>query len=257
MKTIAIVSPAGGAGRSMVTASLASLLAARGHPVLALECDPRNVLGYHFGLRDAARAGLSGCLADGSPTAWAQAGLRSDDGVLFVPWGEQDSDDDDLQAGNLLRAGPHWLRGLIAQVAMPAYGAVLIDTPPWPSPHAGQAIAAADLVLVLLPPQPEVCVGLRRLTDALARRGHAACYVATRLQPARRLHADIVTLLRATLGDAMLACPVHEDSGIPEAFARSENFCRSAPHSQAAHDLQGLASWVSHWIGAPPQEPER
>lgn len=247
MKTIAIVSPAGGAGRSTVTAALASLLVARHHAVLALECDPRNVLGYHFGMRGAARDGLSAYLANPAPGAWAAAGMRSDDDVLFVPWGLADVD--------CPAAEPDWLARRIAQVAMPPGGAVLIDTPPWPSPHAAQAIAAADLVLVLVPPQPEVCLTLRRLSDALAARGKSARYVATRLQPARPLHADIVTLLRATLGEAMLACPVHEDSGIPEAFARSENFCRSVPHSQAAHDLQGLASWVSAWLGAPEARP--
>jgi cellulose biosynthesis protein BcsQ len=52
MNTVAIVSTTGGAGRSTLTAELASLLAQRKHPALALECDPANVLGFHFGMRD-------------------------------------------------------------------------------------------------------------------------------------------------------------------------------------------------------------
>ena len=40
------------AKKRQLTAELAALLAWRKHAVLALECDPRNVLGFHFGLRD-------------------------------------------------------------------------------------------------------------------------------------------------------------------------------------------------------------
>lgn len=62
MKTVAIVSPVGGAGRTTLTAELASLMSARGHRTLAVECDPRNVLAMHFGLREPARAGLASYL---------------------------------------------------------------------------------------------------------------------------------------------------------------------------------------------------
>lgn len=242
MKTVAIVSPTGGAGRSTVTAELASLLLARGHPVLALECDPRNVLGFHFGMRRAAGDGLGAYLGETPSAAWAQAGQRSDDGVLFLPWGAGGA------GGAPARGG--WLAPLLADVDLSVRGIALVDTPAWPSALASEAAAAADLVLVLVPPQPETCMTLAPLRHALAAGNKAARYVVTRLQPARQLHTDIVTLLRAALGGAMLPYQLHEDSGIPEALARSESHCRSAPHSQSAHDLQGLASWLSAWSRA-------
>ncbi len=242
MTTVAIVSTTGGAGRSTLTAELASLLASREHSVLALECDPRNVLGFHFGQREVAVDGLSRYLDNAAPGAWARAGQRSDDGVLFVPWGQGSTD------GAHAHAAPDWLARLVAQVDLPARGVTLIDSAPWPSPHASQAVAAADLVLVLVPAQPETCLTLKRLVDTLATEGKSVRYVATRLQPARQLHVDIVALLQATLGEAMLPYHVHEDIGVAEALARSEAFCRSTPHSQAAHDLNGLASWLSAWL---------
>jgi hypothetical protein len=58
----------------------------------------------------------------------------------------------------------------------------------------------------------------------------------------------MLVLLRDTLGSALSSYRIHADAGIPEALARDENFCRSAPHSQAAHDMQGLASWLSQWV---------
>jgi len=109
-------------------------------------------------------------------------------------------------------------------------------------------------VLVLAPAQPETCLTLRRLADALTAQDKTARYVATRLQPARQLHVDIVALLQAMLGQAMLPYHVHDDSSVAEALARSESFCRSTPHSQAAHDMNGLASWLSAWLEAATQE---
>ncbi|RZT41680.1 cellulose biosynthesis protein BcsQ [Cupriavidus agavae] len=242
--TVAIVSATGGAGRTTLAAELASLLAWRKHAVLAVECDPRNVLGFHFGLRDAAADGLGSSLHATAPGAWAAAGRRSDDGALFVPWG------DSIEAGAMERLPANWLARQFDAVDLPAGSAILIDTPPWPSPHAEQAIDAADLVLVLVAAQPETCLTLRRLVDSLAMRGKTVRYLATRLHPARQLHVDIIAMLQAMLGPAMLPYHVHEDSSVPDALARSECFTRSTPHSQAAHDLNGVASWLSAWLAS-------
>jgi len=256
MKTVAIVSTSGGAGRTTLTAELASLLAARKHPALALECDPRNVLGFHFGMREIPDDGLGAYLDAATADAWARAGQRSDDDVLFVPWGSRAGPAPANAAANAAAiASPDWLRRLLAQVDLPAHGVTLIDSTPWPSPYANQAVSAADLVLVLAPAQPETCLTMQRLVDALAAQSKTVRYVATRLQPARQLHVDIVALLQAMLGEAMLPYHIHEDSSVGEALARSESFCRSTPHSQAAHDMNGLASWLSAWIDGAAQEP--
>ncbi len=267
MKTIAIVAPVGGAGRSTMTAALASLLAGRGHAVLALECDPRNLLGLHFGLREPVERGLVDAALRPSASDWATAALRSDDDVLLLPWGQADGvhggadrndgganadadADAEGAATRCLLERPHWLRTLLAQVDLPDDGIVLIDTPAWPAPHAAQALAAADLALVLAPPEPEVCATLPRLQHALERIGLPYRVVATRVQPARQLHGDVLALLRTRLRERLLPYQVHLDHGLPEALARGENFCRAMPHSQAAHDLQGIAAWLSQWIAA-------
>lgn len=260
MKTIAIVAPVGGAGRSTMTAALASLLAGRGHAVLALECDPRNLLGLHFGLREPVERGLVDAALRPSASDWATAALRSDDDVLLVPWGQADTmpggngGDDDVDAEAIatrhLLEQPQWLRGLLSQVDLPDDGVVLIDTPAWPGPHAAQALAAADLALMLAPPEPEVCATLPRMQNALEQLGLPYRVVATKVQPARQLHGDVLALLRARLGERLLPYQVHLDHGLPEALARGENFCRAMPHSQAAHDLQGVAAWLSQWIAA-------
>ncbi|PLZ03109.1 cellulose synthase operon protein YhjQ [Burkholderia sp. WAC0059] len=270
MKTIAIVSTVGGAGRTMLTAELAGLLAARGHAVLALECDPRNVLALHFGLREPARAGLVSYLR-GAHDDTANAALQSDDNVLLVPWGGATDDANDTNGINdagttdatdtadatvhaRLHAEPGWLRALLARVELPAETVALIDTPTWPCVETRQAIAAADLTLAVLPPAPGTCATLPRFREVL---GEKPCiYVANAVIPARRLHLDVIALLRATLGSAMLPYQIHADAGVPEALARGENFCKSTPGSQAAHDLNGIASWLSRWAGGTEEAPQ-
>jgi cellulose synthase operon protein YhjQ len=253
MKTIAVVSAVGGAGRTTIAAALAGLLAAREHVALAVECDPRNVLALHFGLRESSRDGLVTHLAGGASAAdaWSHAALQSDDGVLVLPWGSlahasgaNDADDD---ASAQLDARPGWLRELLARVDLPQHALALVDAGTWPSAHARQAIDAADLVIGVLTPCATACATLPRLTAALVRSRKRSVFVANAVVPARQLHMDVVALLRARLGAAMLPYLVHADTGVPAALAAGENFCLSAPHSQAAHDLNGIASWISHW----------
>jgi cellulose synthase operon protein YhjQ len=246
MRTVAIVSATGGAGRTTLAAELAGLLAKRSHAALAVECDPRNMLALHFGLRESAREGLVTHL-HGAADGWASAALQSDDGVLVLPWGSTPEDDDDTDGAARLDANRTWLRDLLARVDLPANAIALIDTAPWPSPHARQAIEAADLVLGVLTPDASACATLPRFVSALARAGKQAVFVANAVVPARPLHNDLIALLRARLGAAMLPYLVHADTGVPAALAGGANFCRSAPASQAAHDLNGLASWLSHW----------
>ncbi|WP_266181933.1 cellulose biosynthesis protein BcsQ [Dyella humicola] len=252
MRTIAIISPVGGAGRTMLTAALAGLLKGRKHAVLAVECDPANVLALYCGLHEPARQGLASYQSTPAGTV-AQAALESDDGVLWLPWGGARGDDggpdlDQSKAmATTLQAQPSWLRGLLSRVDLPEPGIVLVDAATWPSVHAAQAIDAADLVLVVVPPRPLACATLPRLRAELKRLGKSGLYVANAVSPAAQLHIDILAMLRHSLGAELSAYRIHADAGIPEALARNQNFYLSAPHSQAAHDMQGLASWLSSW----------
>ncbi|MBN3751204.1 cellulose synthase operon protein YhjQ, partial [Burkholderia sp. Se-20373] len=206
MKTIAIASTTGGAGRTTLTAALAVLLARRGRPVVAVEFDAQNLMGATLGLDSLAEHGLAQSLLGGGEP-WHAHTWRNADGVLFVPYGQVDA------AGAAacdarLAADPAWLSRALDEIALPADGVVLIDTARYPSTQAEQAIRRADLTLVVVPPEPTACATTAARLGAL-RAGGELRIVVNRLNPARDMQRDALGMLRAVAWPAsMLAQPI-------------------------------------------------
>lgn len=248
MKTVAFISTAGGAGRTTLAAALAVLLARRHREVVALELDTQNLLGAHLGLEEFPRAGLGTAIVE-RDTAWHAHTWRNADGVLFVPFGEL-TGSERVQADAKLAAQPRWLADAIAQIALPAGGVVLVDTPRYPSEQAAQAARCADLILCVTPPEPAACATLARQLPALRETGADVAIVVNRLNPVRDMQRDALAMLRAAAGAVpLLAQRVHLDAAMPESFARGSWLFDDAPHSQASHDLHGVAHWLDTWLG--------
>jgi cellulose synthase operon protein YhjQ len=247
MKTIAVVSTAGGAGRTTLTAALAVLLARRGRPVVALDLDPQNLLGPHLGLDAFAQTGLGNALAAESD-AWSSPTWRNEEGVLFAPYGEL-ALAERTAAEVRLAARPQWLADALARLDLPASGVVLVDTPRYPSLQAEQAVRCADLVLCVTPLEPAACATIVRRLPALRATGADVKIVINRLNPARDMQRDALAMLRVAAGDQRaLAERIHLDAAMPEAFARGSWLFDDAAHSQASHDLQALAGWLDTWL---------
>ncbi|MBN3837751.1 cellulose biosynthesis protein BcsQ, partial [Burkholderia sp. Ac-20344] len=219
MKTIAITSTTGGAGRTTLTAALAVLLARRGRPVVAVEFDAQNLMGATLGLDSLAEHGLAQSVLGGAEP-WHAHTWRSADGVLFVPYGHVDA------AGAAacdarLTADPAWLSRALDDIALPADGVVLIDTARYPSAQAEQAIRRADLTLVVVPPEPTACATTAARLAALRAGGGDLQIVVNRLNPARDMQRDALAMLRAVAGPAtILEQRIHVDAAVPEALAR-------------------------------------
>ncbi|RQT21435.1 cellulose biosynthesis protein BcsQ [Burkholderia contaminans] len=249
MKTIAMASTTGGAGRTTLTAALAVLLARRGRPVVAVEFDAQNLMGATLGLDSLAEHGLAQSLLGGGEP-WHAHTWRNADGVLFVPYGQVDA------AGAAacdarLAADPAWLSRALDEIALPADGVVLIDTARYPSTQAEQAIRHADLTLVVVPPEPTACATTAARLGALRAGGGELRIVVNRLNPARDMQRDALGMLRAVAGPAsMLEQRIHVDAAVPEALARGSWIFDDAPYSQASHDLNGVANWVDTWLAA-------
>lgn len=249
MKTVALVSTAGGAGRTTLTAALAVLMARRNRPVAALDLDPQNMLGAHLGLDTFAPAGLGQAIAEHA-RPWSGNTWRNAEGVLFAPHGETTPAERAAYEARLA-VEPRWLADALALIDFPRHGVALVDTARIPSLQAEQAVRAADLVLCVTAPEPAACATLARRFGSLRDLGKTVKVVVNRLNPAREMQRDALALLRAAVGDALeLAHRVHFDAAVPDSLARGGWIFDDVPHSQASHDLHGLANWLDAWLDA-------
>jgi cellulose synthase operon protein YhjQ len=246
MKTVAIISVAGGTGKTTLTAALAVLLARRHHAVVAVEMDEQNMLGTLLGLRGVPANGLAThALSQDEP--WHTSTYRSNEGVLFVPFGAVQPDMQ-LSFDTLLGQHNDWLGSSLREISLPDNGIMLIDTARFPGEKALQAVRCADLVLCVVRPDPYGCVLLATHFDVLRRYSKVLKVLGNGVYPARQLHHDVLAMLKGRIGaDALLPQRVHLDEVVPQAYARGGYFFDDAPHSQTSHDLQGLASWLSAW----------
>ena len=243
MFKLALISANGGVGKTALTAQLASLLARRGRPVLALDFDPNNLLGLHFGLTPDETDGIAPRAIKREP--WQDAAFSSTDGVRFLPFGDV-NESQRAEFGDQLSADAGWLRKRLDAVAMPQHAIALIDTPRLPSRYSQQAVAAADMILTVVAADTSCYAKLpavhRQLRDA--GKESIAYYVVNFADAARRLHNDVIAVMRLDLGERLLPYFIHHDEAVPEALASNSALADYAPHGQATHDLQGLANWL-------------
>lgn len=243
MFKIAIVSAAGGVGRSTLTASLVTMLAQREIVSLALEFDPQNILSTLLGDALPTQSGLLADFLGGQ--SFGTSALVDSEGVAFLPFGP--SDHAGLAAFEQhLRAEPEWLKKCIAHVDYPPGAFLLMDTPRLPSVYARQAMVAADLVIAVLAPDVR-SMSLLPAVEAAFKACSPAChlvYVANALDSTRALQSELMTRLRSMLQTRFSPYPVHRDEAIPRALASRANIHDFSPDSLVAHDLNGLLNWL-------------
>lgn len=240
MYTIAIVSGNGGTGRTTIAANLAAMIARRGRAVLALDFDPENMLGISLGLAANESDGLARRLTSGG--RWYEAAFQNSEQVRFLPHGGL-ADELQREFERRLSSEEGWLRARLAEIDLPAEAVVIADTPRLPSATTRAVIDAADLAIAVLAPDT-YCYARLPVLRELAGGRVPMCYAVNQFDATRRLHNDVLALLRPDLGESLIPYLIHRDEAVPEAVASNRSLAEQSPHSQAAHDLQGLASWV-------------
>lgn len=242
MPRLALVSNVGGCGRTSLVAHLARAFVEQGRRVLALECDPANLLGLHLGLAQAPEVGWASAHLAGQD--WDAAAWQNSEAIAFLPFGEVACDQ--LAAlESMLRAAPRWLAERLE--AQPGLGdaLVLFDTPPWPAALACQAVAAADFVLVVLEAEGRAWVQWPVLQESLAARACPYAVLVNRLDSGLPLERDCLTVLQHQLGERFVPYPVHRDEAVRLAFAQCVSLWDAYPHSQARRDIAGVATWLA------------
>ncbi|MBA4175015.1 MAG: cellulose synthase operon protein YhjQ [Leptothrix sp. (in: Bacteria)] len=243
MPSLAVISLAGGVGRTTLAATLARLAARAGHASLAVDWDPQNLLALHFGLQHPPAEGLASNAANGLP--WQGSALRSADGAVVLPFGR-------LSLEQLRDWYPQmarergWLADRLAQIELPrAHAGVawtFIDTPRSPSLLTEQAMRAADAALLVLRADPGALALLPEALEMAATRPVLA--VINGFDASRPLQQGVRAALRARLGGRLVPHVVHRDEAVPEAYAHLASLAEQAPHAQATHDLFGLMRWL-------------
>jgi cellulose synthase operon protein YhjQ len=243
MPSLAVISLAGGVGRTTLAATLATLAARAGHTSLAVDWDPQNLLALHFGLEQPPAEGLAANAASGRP--WQDSALRSAEGAVVLPFGR-------LNVAQLRDWYPQmarqrgWLAERLAQIDLqPPPGGrqwTFIDTPRSPSLLTEQAMLAADAVLLVLRADP---AALALLPEALVLAAERPLLVVVNgFDASRPLQQGVRAALQARLGDRLVPHMVHRDEAVPEAWARLASLPEQAPHAQATHDMFGLLRWL-------------
>ncbi|VVD63328.1 cellulose synthase operon protein YhjQ/BcsQ [Pandoraea anhela] len=241
---IAIVSSAGGAGRSTVTAHLAAQLAHGGHPVAVLELDAQNSIGALLGLRETCTTGV---LSPGvAPDGWRSLVRDTPEGVPLLPAGHTDAHS--LSAiGEWLRGDAGGLRRQLDSLGWPAGTRVFIDTQRLPDVIAQAAATAADLVLGVVPVTTTGYVTQPDLMAACRNRVQMVANLAASNSP---LNNDLLHLIQARGGDAVVPLRIHRDDAVGKAAANGGSLARAGDGSQAALDFIHLEAWLARATAA-------
>ncbi|PTD99522.1 cellulose synthase operon protein YhjQ/BcsQ [Pandoraea apista] len=236
---IAVVSSAGGAGRSTVTAHLATQLAHASHPVAVLELDAQNSIGALLGLRDTCGKGV---LTPGvAPDNWRSVLCDTPAGVPLLPAGRTDAVTF-ASLGQWLRQDTGGLRRQLNALGLAAGTRVLIDTQRLPDVLAQAAIAAADLVLGVL---PVTSTGYVTQPDLIAAGAGRRLQMVPNLAAASSaLNNDILHLMQARGGEAVVPLRIHRDDAVGTAAASGQTLSVAGPGSQAALDFVHLTAWL-------------
>jgi cellulose synthase operon protein YhjQ len=244
MRSIAFVSPVGGAGQTTIVANLASLWSAGGRPCLALDLCAQNGLGQHLGQTHGTPAGwVSAALAG---QWWADAALQNSAGVRFLPFGSGVDGQSVAALQRLLEQDPLWLAAQLRGIALEDDSLVLLDVPQWPQALAAQALACADLVVVCLDATPRSARLQEPVRTLLAQAagGAGQALLATRFSPLRDSQRDALQTLQQQWPERLSPYVLHDDENTSMALAAGTCVTAFAPQAQSAHDLHGIANWL-------------
>ncbi|MGF6573045.1 cellulose synthase operon protein YhjQ [Paraburkholderia sp. GAS333] len=253
MKVIAVVSAKGGVGKTTLAANLASVLAASGRRVIALDLDPQNALRLHFGVPLDSIDGLSRATLTGDP--WQTVMFDGIDGVTVLPYGAV-LEDDRRRFEAYIDHDPRWLAQSLQNLRLDPSDIVIIDTPPGSSTYVRTALCAATFALNVVLADAASYAAIPQMERLIAT--YAAPrpefggegYVVNQIDQSRQLTKDVLKVLRQMLGNRVFSGVIHQDEGVSEALACDTTLIHYDPLSQAAADLRSCGDWLMAAVDA-------
>ena len=243
-QVVVVVSGKGGVGKSTVTAALATVLN-RGERTYAIDLDPQNAVMRNLAL-DADRPGLVQ-LHEGS-AAWQEIVQKNHPRGFCVPYGAATTAQQQ-QFEQTLRDDPEWLARQLAHLHTRPRDTLVIDTPAGSSVYLDQALAIADLVLMVTLPDAASYHALERMEQVLKGRVPLH-YVINQVDATREFSQSMVAVISKRLTRNLLGV-IHQDHFLSESVAYERNPLNSSPASTGCLDLLDLARSLQHALTQP------
>ena len=242
----------------MLVANVGYELQRLGWQVLVIDFDAQNALRLHFAMPLADRRGLA--LESVRNRPWEDLVFETSAGVLLLPFGGL-SNQEALRLQSFLRGNRNWLRERILPFLGVPEVLVLVDLPPGRSIFLEEIAPLADLdVAILLSDASSIAVlptidSGEFFEDPAGMRDAAKIYyVLNQVDIRRRLRRDVLTVLRAKLGER-LAGVIYRDEAVQEAIGAQRLVADYAPDSKAAHDIAELSERLDTLVTAGAAEP--
>jgi cellulose synthase operon protein YhjQ len=252
MPLICFASPSGGTGRTTLSANVARELSRAGARVIAMDLDPQNALGTHFGLdlRDAFGFLATLRYAADPRAAWRAALRSSPSGVSFLPYGQLGMDGANANNASLIEQ-PEMLGTAVADMLAVSGVTVVADLPAGASAAMSAVLPYADLVVVPLLPHPASVAQLPAIeAGRFAGTGGPNGLEVGKLRllmnqwgAPGKLAGIIAQGVAQQLAGRLLGA-IRYDEVVPEAAAAQRLLGDFAPSSNAALDMAGLASAI-------------
>lgn len=242
MNHISIISLKGGTGRTTIAANLGRLMAERGR-TLVVDLDPQNALGLSLGMPVSESLGIATPDLDRDHLATY---LRTNPtNVPYIPFGRPAASTLTALAAHL-KLDPGWLARRIETLIPPACEYVIYDTAAARGPFLNQAIAIAQLVIVVLEACPLSYALLPEIEALLdeAKGGDKALFLLNRVDNRRPLTRDIREEFAAALGDSLIPTLIEDDEHAREATANRTTCIDRAPYSGFAESMRAVTEAV-------------
>lgn len=252
MPLIAFVSPKGGVGKTTLAANTAHEFARRGHRVVALDLDPQNALGMHFGADPYERAGFITTLktAPDPRRAWQSTLQRSPSGIALLPHGHA-SFAQSFAINSDLAEKPALLLEPLRDILQDPEIVMIADTPPGPGVAASILTGLIDFMVVVLLADAASVVqlpkidshGLYRTVSGTPFPAARIGFIVNQIDMRSRLSRAAADAAERHLGSRMLG-RVYRDEHVPEALARQTSVMGYAPGSKAAQDMDAIVDKI-------------
>jgi len=232
MPILAVMSLAGGVGKTSLVATLGRMLSAMGEKVLLADMASVGLLPYYFGAREL----RPGVMRTFSPPA------GSTDAPVYMVSLETDQVSADVAGQERLLQDLRRASRGVQRVLLDLSGASM-----W---MARSLAAVSPTVLVPVAPDMNSVLGIQSMEKTLQSlvnadgRPISVFYVLTQFDATLPLHLDIREALRQKLGARLLPISIRRSPAVSEALAEGMTVIDYAPSATVTEDYTQLASWV-------------